>query len=114
VRAIHSSWCSRRATALSVAFAAGAGFAILLAAATADAACDLIPSASITFRGALGSINRPFSAPGEIVELRLSPVCDAASTGFATSAADHVVTLVFTPPDGPRNVIVMSPDCQGL
>lgn len=100
--------------ALACAKVTAAVAACLLAATAAEAACDLIPGVSASFRGALGSVNRPFSSPGEIVDLRLSGVCDAASRGFAAAAEDHVVTLIFTPPAASRHIVVISADCARL
>jgi Tol biopolymer transport system component len=88
--------------------------------AVAHACCNLIPSAEQTFRGALGTVDRPFASPGQIVELRVRPaVCDAASLGFSASAPDpgaaYAVTVVFTPPgSGPRNVVVLARDCTAI
>ena len=90
---------------------------LLAAAAGARAACNLIPSASQTFRGTLGSTDRPFAGPGEFVELRIRPqVCDGASLGFLSTNPDqYAVTIVFTPPGaGPRNVVVVATDCTGI
>jgi Tol biopolymer transport system component len=81
------------------------------------AACNIIPSAVQTYRGALGTANRPFAGPADIVELRVRPgVCDQASLGFESlDPAQYVVTVVFTPPDGgPRNVVFIATDPTGL
>src|SRR5262245_42451737 len=97
-----------------------AGWAILVMSAwagarTARAACNIIPSATKTFRGALGSTDRPFVAPGQFLEVRVQPaVCDAASPGLGTSAAAQNVTLVFSSPSGARHVVVLSSDCSSL
>jgi hypothetical protein len=96
--------------------------AVLLAALAgrAEAACNLIPSATQTFRGTLGVTDRPFASPGEIVELRVRPaVCDAASPGFTPPTPPNLppydVTIVFTPPGGGSpNVVVLAPDCSGV
>lgn len=79
------------------------------------AACNLIPSASMTFRGAVGAVNRPFAAPGDFVEVGLDPTrCDSRSPGFATDGADHVVTIVFTPVGGQARVVVLTAgSCTG-
>jgi len=79
----------------------------------AEAACNLIPSASKTFRGALGATNRPFAAPGDFVEVAVdSSRCDSGSSGFAADGADHVVTLVFKPTGGqPRVVFLTAASC---
>ena len=79
------------------------------------AGCNVIPGASQIFRGALGSTNRPFTSPGEFVTLRVRPeVCDGASDGFSLDPADHVITVLFTPPGGPVNVVVLAPDCGAI
>ncbi len=75
----------------------------------ANAACNLIPSASKTFRGALGAINRPFAAPGDFVELGVDPTrCDDASPGFTADGKDHVVTIVFAPTGGQARVVFLT------
>lgn len=77
----------------------------------AAASCNLIPGAAQAFRGALGTVNRPFATPGDIVEVRVRPtLCDGASVGFASpDPADYVVTLVFKPPgNGLRNVVTLA------
>lgn len=78
--------------------------------ALADAACNLIPQSQQSFRGTLGVANRPFAVPGDFVELSVRPqVCDQSSPGFTANAADHDVTLVFTPPNGgPRRVVLLT------
>jgi hypothetical protein len=91
--------------------------ALFLAAGVrpADAGCNLIPSAQTTFRGALGSADRPFAGPDDMVELRVrSAVCDTASVGFSATADDEVVTVIFTPPNGTKNVIVIANDCSDI
>ena len=79
----------------------------------ANASCNLIPGTTRTFSATLGSTNRPFAAPGESLELALRP-CDTTSPGFTANAADHVVTVLFTPPQGPHNVVVLAGDCASL
>jgi hypothetical protein len=95
-----------RAAIVLAAIAVGAG-------SLAHAACNTIPSASRTFRGALGSTDRPFTTPDRFLEVQVRPdVCDAASPGLGATAEEHVVTVVFTPPrGGPRNVVVLATDC---
>ena len=64
-----------------------------LAGREALAACNLIPSASKIFRGAIGATYRPFAAPGDFVEVAVDRTrCDSESAGFAAEGADHVVT----------------------
>jgi cysteine-rich repeat protein len=79
----------------------------------ARSACNVIPSAAKTFRGALGSLNRPFAAPGEYVEVRVATGrCDSVSSGLtSTDPASYAVTVVFTPPTGDRHVAIVSTDC---
>ena len=75
----------------------------------AQAACNLIPSASKTFRGALGATNRPFAAPGDFVEVAVDQArCDTGSPGFAADGADHVVTIVFEPTGGQARVVFLT------
>ena len=83
----------------------------LLAGRDAHAACNLIPSASKTFRGALGATNRPFAAPGDFVEVVVDTArCDTGSSGFAADGGDHVVTLVFKPTGGQARVVALTTD----
>src|SRR5262245_1763886 len=76
------------------------------ASGIADAACNLIPSASSSFRSTLGSTNKPYAAPGDYVEVSVRPGgCDVTSPGLGALASDHVVTVVFTPSqNGTRRV----------
>ncbi len=81
----------------------------------ARAGCNIIPPAVTTFRGALGSLDRPFARPGDWVKIALDPVCAASSSGFVGPAADPVVTIVYTPPGvGQRNVIALASNCVGV
>jgi len=84
----------------------------LLAASPAHASCNLIPQAQQTFRGARGAADRPYAAPGDFVELSLRPgVCEPAGAAFSATADDHIVTLVFTPPNnGPTRIVFLSTD----
>ncbi len=79
----------------------------------AQAACNLIPGTEKTFNSSLGATNRPFAAPGERVELR-TRVCDPPAAAFGAAASDQVVTVVFTPPSGPRHAVVLTAaaDCS--
>jgi hypothetical protein len=82
----------------------------VLASSTAQAACNLIPGTAKTFNAALGATNRPFAAPGEPLEIMLRS-CDPPSARVAASPADHVVTVIFKPPDGSaRNAVVLTAD----
>lgn len=91
------------------------GALVVSAAQRCEAACNIIPSASTTFRGALGSTDRPFAGPDELIELRVRPeVCDGASPGISDRLDDSVVTLVFAPPNGPANVLFVASRCADL
>jgi cysteine-rich repeat protein len=97
-------------------------FALAFPPREARANCNVIPAATNDFRAALGSTNRPYASPGDVVELRVRPaVCDARSTGFvdldgdASRSDDHVVTVVFTPPgSGTPNAVVVAESCAGI
>src|SRR5437867_9788406 len=89
------------------------GLVVALFASQAHAACNLIPGTTKTFNATLGTTNRPFAAPGESLELALRP-CDTASPGLSTDPTQDVVTVLFTPPDGPANVAIVTTDCAGL
>ena len=78
----------------------------LLPAVAAQAMCDVIPGVTQEFRGALGSVNRPFAIPnddGEEILVRLRPVCEPESAGFADLQGglapedDYFVTVLFEP-----------------
>lgn len=77
----------------------------------AHAGCNLIPGTSKTFNAALGATNRPFAAPGETLEIAVRP-CDAGSLGLTANAADHIVTVLFTPPGGPAHAVVLTTDAS--
>jgi cysteine-rich repeat protein len=80
----------------------------------AQAACNIIPAAQTTFRSTLGSASRPFVTPGEFVEVTLDPACHRASPGFLRESGEQIVTVVFKPPGGPRNVVVLARSCAAL
>jgi hypothetical protein len=86
--------------------------AILHGAAPVHASCNQIPGTVTSFRGFRGALDRPFAGPGDPVEIALHPACDAASSGF--TAATPVVSIVFTPPNGPRSLVVLAGDCAAL
>ena len=89
-----------------------AGFGLFLTvhdAAPGEAACNLIPGTIKSFNSTLGATNRPFAAPGEIVEVRVRP-CDAVSTGLTASAANHLVTVGF--PTGTAHTVVLTADAD--
>lgn len=82
---------------------------LVLNAADVRASCDQIPGPVNVFRGARGALDRPFASPGDQVLVRLSPKCDADIT-FADAAGVNI-SVVFTPPAGPRSVVVLTPSC---
>jgi hypothetical protein len=94
---------------------AGALLGILLAVATeqADAACNIIPSVSKTFRSSLGATNRPYAAPGDLVRIGVDPAgCDAASPGLLGDPSQENVTIVYTPSgSAARHAVVLANDC---
>lgn len=80
----------------------------------AEAACNLIPGTVRTFNSTLGATNRPFAAPNENVELRLRP-CDVNTPGIGATPAENIVTVVFTPPSGlPEAIVLTSGDCTAI
>ena len=105
-------------------FGVPAGLALTLALAPAESAragCNVIPGATEVFRGATGSTNRPFAGPDDYVEVRVRPaICDGKSTGFVDrdedgeAQDDYVVTVLFVPPNGPANAVVLAEDCGGI
>ena len=85
---------------------------------SAHAMCDVIPGVTQEFRGAVGTLNRPFAIPnddGEQIAIRLHPgVCEPAAAGFVDLPGgtvpedDYFVTLLFEPPGAaPRNAVVL-------
>lgn len=107
----------RRAT-LGVALALAA---LAAGAPRASAICNVIPGANERFRGALGSLDRPFATPGEFVRVSLDPFgCDGGSPGFvdlpggSVPEDDYAVTVVFTPPSGRRNAVVVARSCAAF
>src|SRR5439155_11346718 len=91
--------------------AAGPLLVALLVSTGADrarAACNLIPGTTKTFSATLGATDRPFAAPGESRDMATHP------PGIGGSATDYVVTVLFTPPNGPHNVVVVAADCAAL
>ena len=80
----------------------------------AAASCNQIPGTVEIFRGASGSVNRPFAGPGEFIELRPGLVCHPGTAGFEAASDDHVISLVFTPTVGPSRLIVIAADCSSV
>ena len=97
-----------------VATIAWGAFALSVALpGVAHAGCNLIPGTAKTFNAALGATNRPFAAPGEALEVTLRD-CDPGT--LADPIANHLVTVVFQPPSGPKNAVVLTSaaDCSGI
>src|SRR5262245_35879043 len=71
------------------------GLALLLSSAgPTHAGCNLIPQAQPAFRGALGTLDRPYAAPGDFVDVSVrQAICDGASPGISSLPTDHEVTL---------------------
>ncbi len=86
----------------------------LLAPHGVSAACNVIPSAVSTFRGATGSLDRPFARPGDWVTLSLSGPCAGDAAPLPDSAA-LIVHIVFAPLGGeaPR-LVALAESCQGV
>jgi Tol biopolymer transport system component len=112
--------CSTNLTSLPLRVRrAGVGtlFALALAVIAgrdARAACNIIPGTEQVLRSTLGSTDRPFAGPGDWVELGLDPTCHSASAGFSPSAAGQVVTVVFRPAGGPRDVAIVATSCAAI
>lgn len=68
---------------------------------SAHGACNVIPTALKTFRGAKGVTNRPFAKPGDWVEIALDSPCHEETQLFPASPDDVVVSIAFVPPAGP-------------
>jgi hypothetical protein len=82
---------------------------LLVRTGEANAGCNLIAQAQPTFRGSLGTLDRPFAGPGDFVELHVRPtICDGASPGLGTDPTNLVVTLLFTPTNGPKRAVVLT------
>ena len=86
-------------------------FILGLAPLHADAACNLIPGTAKTFNADLGAANRPFAAPGESLELTVRD-CDDQSLGLGPNATDQIVTIIFKPPNGLSNAVVLTADAD--
>jgi len=97
------------------AMALGISWLLLLGTALpARAACNLIPGQRVGFASVQGRANRPFAAPGEAVEVARR-TCDGGA-GLGATAADHVVTVLYTPPSGAKTAVVLTAaaDCGAL
>ncbi len=88
-----------------------------------DAACNVIPGPSQAYRGAIGTLDRPFASPGERVEIRLSELCDRDGNGdpqnfvmegFEGVVEDLVISVLFRPPSGSVSAFVLASDCRDV
>jgi len=110
---------------------------LLLAGWSGDAAamCDVIPGVVAEYRGARGTLNRPFAFPGDVAEqirirLKRDPgdplACEVGRPGFENlnggiAEDDYFVTVLFEPPalGAPRHAVVLTTaaneeTCDGL
>src|SRR5262245_5110026 len=125
---MNSRWCNRpskeaaadsssssnrppRGSRWSWKYGAFVLLAVLIDGRAIHAGCNIIPGTANIFRGALGTVDRPFGLPGDFVAVALQHPCFTASTGFSATPDDHVVTVVFTPPAGPRHLVALTTDC---
>jgi len=90
----------------------------LLAPQQSAANCNVIPGATSEFRGAVGTVSRPFAIPGdegEEIAIRVRPgVCDPSSSGFGDRGNapggedDYFVSVLFEPPGAaPHHAVVL-------
>jgi len=106
---------SRNGRRTSVAAVVGLVLIVgMLGADRAEAGCNIIPGTTKSFRGSLGTLDRPFATPGTWVEINLGSPCHSASPGFSALPESHNVTVVFKPANGPSNLVTLSTDCSAL
>jgi Tol biopolymer transport system component len=108
-----STCSSRRRTILCGASGLALVVGLFALVSPAQANCNAIPGVESSFDGALGTVNRPFASPGDVVGVSV-PISSVPSE---TTASDLVVTVVFAPPnDGPRHAIVLAAaeNCRAL
>ncbi len=98
----------------SVAVFLAATVIFALAPTDTQGGCNIIPGTTKSFRGQLGTIDRPFAGRDTWVEINLGSPCHSTSPGFLADPADHNVTIAFKPPAGSSNLVVLSTDCAGL
>jgi hypothetical protein len=102
-------------------FAALLALAVPLASSTpARGNCNFLPYAGGLLLGEVGTIDRPFAGPNDLIELGL---CPQNSPGFEDSdndsdlvpdEDDFVVSFVFEPPNGQKHLVVVATDCSNL
>ena len=86
------------------------GISLTFGAVEAPAACTTPPSASPRFRGTFGTVDSPFLFPGQFRTVDLTGGCTLPPSG--PFQPNDVVTLVFTPPSGRHNVVVLKQACE--
>lgn len=107
----------RQSPTLQVLFAL-AVFLVASVPLESRAECNVIPGAVSEYRGALGSVNRPFGLPGdegEEIGIRLRPgACDPGLSHFGDRGGapggedDYFVSLLFEPPgSGAHHAVVI-------
>src|SRR5262249_14316977 len=88
---------------------------LLLTSQQVGAACNAVPPAvRLSYRATKTTLDRPFASPGDPVTLAIDPICSGVGRTFAMNPADQVVTVVFTPPLGAPNVVVLAASCVGI
>jgi cysteine-rich repeat protein len=92
----------------------------LFAAGAARADCNVVPGTINAYPGAQGSSNTPFASPGDEVVIQVDTTdalrCESGqpqglppqSAGLPASEADTLVTVVFTPPNGPARAVLLA------
>jgi hypothetical protein len=98
-----------------------AALASALAAGSARAACNAIPEPPQTFRGSLGTLDTPFGRPDApnptpVPDPRNVEVGSNPCAARQLEGADYVVTVIFKPPHGGPNIVVLTAqaDCSAL
>lgn len=97
---------------------------------TASATCNVIPSTVTPFRGALGTIDRPFAMPTDLVTLEVDPATKNNPLAVPLAnvdgnsqidGADLFVTLLFEPvttfdypSSAARHVVVLASNCDRI
>lgn len=89
------------------------GMAPLATPRSGHASCNQIPGVATSFRGALGSIDRPFASPRDRVEIQRRGDC-GEDDGFAGDADDYVVSVFFAANDGTAALVATTTNCASL
>lgn len=113
VSAASAPWTTT-GTRVSAGGLLATGMLLFIAASDARAVCNVIPSVANSFRGTRGALDRPFAKPGDFVDIGPG-ACGTGAAAFLPEAADHVVTIVFTPPHTTaRHVVVLAAHCSAV